>query len=101
MISLLKADRLHKWVLAADDSKDLMWYVDCAFGVHLDYKSHTGGGLTMGKGFAITVSKCHNLNVGSLTEGEIVSVNDCLSLVLWSCEFMIAQGYGCNQNIIL
>ena len=101
MISLLKADRLRKWVLAADDSKDLMWYVDCAFGVHSDYKSHTGGGLTMGKGFAITVSKGHRLNVRSSTEGEIVSVDDCLSLVLWSRKFMIAQGYGCNRNIIL
>jgi hypothetical protein len=44
-----------------------LWYVDCAFG-----GTHTGGGLTMGKGFAITVSKCHKLNVGSSTEGEIV-----------------------------
>ena len=82
MVSLLKADRLRKWVLAADDGKDLMWYVDCAFGVHLNYCSHTGGGLTIGKGFAISVSKGHKLNVGSPTEGEIVSVNDCLSLVL-------------------
>ena len=85
----------------ADDSKDLMWYIDCAFGVHSDYRSHTGGGLTMGKGFAVTVSKAHRLNVQSSTEGEIVSVDDCLSLVLWSREFMIAQGYGCNRNIIL
>ncbi len=101
MIILLKADWLRKWVLDANDSKDLMWYVDCAFGVHLDYRSHTGGGLMMGKGFAITVSKGHRLNVRSLTEGEIVSVDNCLSLILWSREFMIAQGYGCNQNIIL
>ena len=78
-----------------------MWYVNCAFGVHSDYQSHTGGGLTMGKGFAISVSKAHKLNVRSLTEGEIVSVDNCLSLILWGCEFMIAQGYGCNQNIIL
>ena len=101
MITFLKADRLRKWKLAADDSKDLMWYIDCAFGVHSDYRSHTGGGLTMGKGFAVTVSKAHRLNVQSSTEGEIVSVDDCLSLVLWSREFMIAQGYGCNRNIIL
>ena len=80
----------------ADDSKDLMWYVDCTFGVHLDYRS-----LTMGKGFAISVSKAHRLNMRSSTEGEIVSVDDCLSLVLWSCKIMIAQGYGCNRNIIL
>ena len=55
----------------------------------------------MRKGFAISVNKGHKLNVRSLTEGEIVSVDDCLSLILWSCKFMIAQGYGCNQNIIL
>jgi hypothetical protein len=55
----------------------------------------------MGKGFAVSVSKGHKLNVRSSTEGEIVSVDDCLSLVLWSREFMIAQGYGCNRNIIL
>jgi hypothetical protein len=96
MIIHLKADRLRKWVLAADDSKDLMWYVDRAFGVHSDYRSHTGGGLTMWKGFTISVSKGHKLNVRSSTEGEIVSVDDCLSLILWSRKFMIAQGYGCN-----
>ncbi len=101
MTVFIKADRLRKWVLAADDNKDLMWYVDCAFGVHLDYCSHTGGRLTMGKGLAISVSRAHRLNVRSSTEGEIVSVDDCLSLVLWSCEFMISQGYGCNRNIIL
>ena len=55
----------------------------------------------MGKGFSISVSKAHKLNRRSSTEGEIVSVDDCLSLILWSHEFMIAQGYGCNRNIIL
>ena len=78
-----------------------MWYVECAFGVHANYHSHTGGGLTMGKGFAVSVSSAQKSNTRSLTEGEIVSVDDCLSLVLWSCEFMIAQGYGCNRNIIV
>ena len=78
-----------------------MWYVDCAFGVHADYRSHMGDGLTMGKGFAISISKAHKLNTRSSTEGEIVSVDDCLALILWSREFMIAQGYGCNWNIIL
>jgi hypothetical protein len=101
LIIYLKADRLRKWQLGADDSKDLMWYVDCAFGVHANYCSHMGGGLTMGKGFAISVSRAHKLNTRSLTEGEIVSVDDCLSLILWSRESMVAQGYGCNRNIIL
>ena len=99
MITYLTADRLRKWELQEDESKDLMWYVDCAFGVHSDYRSHTGGRLTMGKGFAISVSKAHKLNTRSSTEGEIVSVNDCLALILWSREFMIAQEYGCNRKI--
>ena len=101
LVTYLKADCTQKWQLGADNSKDLMWYVDCAFGVHLDYRSHTGGRLTMGKGFAITISKGHRLNVRSLTEGETVSVDNCLSLILWSCKFMIAQGYGCKRNIIV
>jgi hypothetical protein len=101
MIIYLKAYKLLLWKLGAVDSKDLMCYVDCAFGVYFNYCSHTGGGLMMGKGFAVSVSKAHTLNTRSLTEGEIVSVDDCLSLVLWYCEFMIAQGYGCNRNIIL
>ena len=101
MITYLKADRLCKWELQADESKDLMWYVDCAVGVHSNYRSHTGGGLTMGKGFAISARKAHKLNTRSSTEGEIVSVDDCLALILWSREFMIAQGSGCNRNIIL
>ncbi len=55
----------------------------------------------MGKGFAISVSSAYKLNTRSSTEGVIVSVNDCLYLIIWSREFMIAQGYGCNRNIIL
>ena len=101
MIIYLKADNLRLWKLGADDSKDLMWYVDFACGVHANYRSHTSGGLTMGKGFAVSVRKAHKLSMRSSTEGEILSVDDCLSLVLWSCEFMIAQGYGCNRNIKL
>ena len=101
MIVHLKADRLRKWKLGADDSKDLVWYVDSAFGVHDNYRSHTGGGLTMGKGFAISVSRAQKMNTRSSTEAEIVAVDDCLSLILWAREFMIEQGYGCNRNIIL
>ena len=71
LITYMKADRLRKWELGADNSKDLMWYVDCAFGVHANYHSHTGGGLTMGKGFAISVSKDHKLNTRSLTVGWV------------------------------
>ena len=101
LITYLKGDKDRKWILAADSSMDLTWYVDCAFGVHDDYRSHTGGRLTMGKGFAISISRAHKLNTRSSTEGEIVAVDDCLSLIIWAREFMIAQGYNVRRNIIL
>ena len=39
--------------LEANDTNTLTWYIDAAFAVHADMKSHTGGIVTMGKG-AIT-----------------------------------------------
>jgi hypothetical protein len=32
-----------------------MWYVDALFAVHPNMCGHTGGGMTMGKGFPISV----------------------------------------------
>ena len=34
----------------------LKWYVDAPLAVHLDFESHTGARLTMGKGGIISVS---------------------------------------------
>jgi hypothetical protein len=36
--------------LEADDTNTLTWYIDVAFTVHADMKSHTGAMFTMGKG---------------------------------------------------
>eukprot|EP00957_Ditylum_brightwellii_P055391 4198062-Ditylum_brightwellii.AAC.1 len=40
-------DTLH---LRADDSHTLTWYIDAAFAVHPDMKSHTGAIFTLEKG---------------------------------------------------
>jgi hypothetical protein len=39
--------------LEADDTNTLTWYIDAAFAVHADMKSHTGAMFTMGKGAII------------------------------------------------
>jgi hypothetical protein len=36
--------------LEADDTNTLTWYIDDAFAVHADMKSHTEAVFTMGKG---------------------------------------------------
>ncbi len=41
-------------ILSANDSVCLYWYVDSAFAVHPNMRSHNGAGLTLGRGFAIS-----------------------------------------------
>ena len=37
-------------ILGIDDINNLCWYIDAAFGVHRNMKSHIGMVMTMGKG---------------------------------------------------
>jgi hypothetical protein len=46
--------------LRADDNGSLLWHVDASFAVHPDFKSHTGGIMTMGKGAIVSVSRKQN-----------------------------------------
>ncbi len=71
-------------ILAANKSDSLYWYADSAFGVHEDMKSHTGGGLTFGQGFVVSVSTGQKLNSGSLTIAELIAVSDVLPKVQWA-----------------
>ena len=53
MIKYLNFTEKLPLILSADDSDNIYWYADSAFGVHADMKSHKGAGLTLGRGFAI------------------------------------------------
>ena len=75
-----------------------MWYVDASFAVHPNMRSHTGGGLTMGRGFPLVNSTKQKLNTRS---SELFSVDDMMPIVVWSRYFLMAQGYGVTQNILL
>jgi small nuclear ribonucleoprotein (snRNP)-like protein len=55
----------------------------------------------MSKGFVISKSGGQKLTTRSSTEGELVAVDDCMSLILWAREFLIAQGVQVRRNIIL
>jgi KUP system potassium uptake protein len=75
------------------------WWVDASFAVHTDMKSHTGGTLSLGKGSVYSTSTRQKLNTKSLTEAELVGVDDVMPLILlWTCYFLDAQGYGVKEN---
>jgi len=101
LMEYLRVDRLCPLILSADGSGVLMWYVDASFAVHPNMCSHTCGGLTMGRGFPIVSSTKQKLNTQSSTESELVGVDDMMPIVVWSWYFLMAQGYGVTQNLLL
>mgnify|MGYP000184801625 CR=1 FL=1 len=63
-------------------------------------RGHTDGGLSLGRGFPIVNSTKQKLNTRSSTKTEVVSVDNCMPVVLWTRCFMEAQGYGVRENIV-
>ncbi len=86
-------------ILGADNTGVLNWYVDVSFAVHPNMRGHTGGGLTIGRGFPIFSSTKQKLNTRSST-GELVTVDDMMPSILWTRYFLKAQGYHVSENII-
>jgi hypothetical protein len=78
-----------------------MWYVDAAFAVHPNMRGHAGVGLTMGHGFPIAVSTKQKLNTKSSTESKLVGVDNMMPIILWTCYFLLEQGYGVIENLLL
>ena len=69
------------------------WFIDGAFAVHDDMKSHTGGYMTFGKGMLDGSSRGQKINTTSSTEAEVVGVHDNMPAILWTRYFLDAQGY--------
>lgn len=90
-------EKLH---LSVDALNVVKWFVDASFAVHPDYRSHTGGNMTLGKGSVISVSRKQKLNTRSACESELVGTDDTSVVILWTKLFMGAQGYDLDQNIL-
>jgi hypothetical protein len=71
-----------------------------AFAVHPNMRGHSGGALTLGLGFPISPSDKQKLNTCSSTESKLVGVDDLMSLIIWSRNFLKAQGYAVVDNIL-
>jgi hypothetical protein len=78
--------------LKADDQGIIRWWIDASFATHPDMKGHTGGTLSLGAGSAYSTSTKQKLVTRSSTESEVVAVHDVLPQVLWTNNFLRAQG---------
>ena len=69
-------------ILSIDKSGNIKWYVDAAFLVHKDMRSHTGGFMTMGKGGTYVQSSKQNINTNSSTDASLFIVDDVLTQII-------------------
>ena len=100
LVSFMRKTKRDPLVLGSDGIGVLKWYIDGAHAVHPNCRGHTGGGLTLGRGFPYTVSSKQKLNTPRVTETEIVGVSDLMPNILWTRNFMEAQGYAVTENIV-
>jgi len=87
-----------EYTLGADDMNKLRSWVDAAYAVHPDMKSHTGGVMSLGIGGILCKSTKQKLNTKSSTEAEVVGASDYLPNTMWVKMFLEAQGYKVKEN---
>jgi hypothetical protein len=66
----LKATQDEVTAMKADDTQSIKWYVDAAFAVHKDFKSHTGATMTLREGTLCSISTKQKVMSRSSTEAE-------------------------------
>ena len=97
-----KLERLIKYIratkhlgirLSADKCLAVMAYIDASFAPHTDMKSHTGAMITLGRGPYFTKSSVQKINTLSSSEAELVGLSEGMGQVLWTRNFLEAQGY--------
>ena len=100
LMKYLRGTRTLPLILSANNSGILKWWVDASFAVHPNMRGHSGGGLSLGRGFPIVSSTKQKLNTRSSTETEIVGADDFMPAICWTRYFMEAQGYQVQDNIL-
>lgn len=82
--------------LRADDLTRLVCYIDASYGVHMDFKSHTGGTTSFGRGCGGFHAKStkQKLMSKSSTEAELIGHSDYATHAIAARDFMIGQGYA-------
>ncbi len=86
--------------LEANNLQVIKWWVNASFAIHHNMRSHTGGALSLSKGAIYSTSTQKELNTKSSTKAELVGVDDVMTMILWTSQFMEGQGYSIRDNIL-
>jgi hypothetical protein len=100
LMRYIRGTRTMPLILSANGSGILKWWVDASFAVHPNIRGHSGGGLSLGRGFPVVSSTKQKLNTRSSTETDIVGADDFMPAICWTRYFMKAQGDGVKDNVL-
>ena len=100
LMKYIRGTRKMPLILSANGSGILKWWVDASFAVHPNMRGHSGGGLSMGRGFPIVGSTKQKMNGRSSTEVELIGADDFMPAICWTRYFLEAQGYDVNDNVL-
>ena len=100
VLQFIKGTMNDKRIIGANGVEDLMTWVDAAYAVHPNMRSHTGGCMSFGLGTIHARSSKQKLNTKSSTEAELVGVSDYLPYNIWIVMFLQHQGYHMKSNLL-
>jgi hypothetical protein len=100
LMRYIRGTRTMPLILSANGSGILKWWVDASFTVHPNMHGHSGGGLSLGRGFPIVSSTKQKLNTRSSTESDIVGADDFMRAICWTHYFMKAQGCDVKDYVL-
>ncbi len=101
VIRYLRGTRDLSLTLEAVDGFAVKWWMDASFAVHNDMKSQTGITMSLGKGSVLLASIKQKINTRrSSTKAELVGVNDAMTLIIWTQNFLKEQGQHVTDNMV-
>ena len=74
--------------------------VNASYGVHSDFRSHTGMVISLGSGPIDVGSTKQKLNTKSSAEAELVGLSDKTTRAIWCREFLVHQGYAMPPALV-
>jgi hypothetical protein len=100
VLKYLNSTHSLRLTLFADSFTNIHWYLDASHQTHKDCKGHTGSLYPFGKGAAMSSSNIQKIPCKSSTESEIIGLYNKTSNILWTHNFLKAQGYANSTNIV-
>ena len=86
--------------LFAQSLSNITWYVDTSHQLHDDGKGHMGFILTFSHGAATSSSIKQKIPSKSSSESKLICLYGKISDILWTHQFLEAQGYKIKTNIV-